>query len=400
MTTAHLPVILFGIGHVMAMIFILNSSHGIGVNFRHIDRAVFGCLGIAGLIGLWLVFQVWGQPWTAWNWAIRAYSIPCYVLCLIAFPAVTIVRLFRRSPSESRLTRSETIDIRNLAPLDELVGQGPRSKMLKWSSNDSLRLTLSEWSVSIADLPSELDGLTILHLTDLHFAPTYGRRFFEEAISTAIGDGPEPDIVAITGDFIDDDSCIAWISPVLGRLQARIGKFAILGNHDFLHDVSGLCEELENAGFTMLESEWRTIDIEGTRLAIGGTTAPWGVDISLKAVPEAEMRLLLSHTPDQAYRAARLDVDLMLCGHNHGGQVRLPVIGPILMPSLYSRRFDRGFFRIGKTLMFVGQGLGAKDPLRIGCLPEIARITLRARISTSEIEAICDRENQTATADS
>ena len=73
----------------------------------------------------------------------------------------------------------------------------------------------------------------------------------------------------------------------------------------------------------------------------------------------------------------------MLSGHNHGGQVRLPVIGPILMPSLYSRRFDRGFFRSGRTLMHVSQGVAGKHPVRYGCLPEISRLVLRAAVPNS-----------------
>lgn len=380
MMTTHLPAILLAMGHLIAMILILNSSHGIGVNFPRIDQVMMLGVGLSGVVGAWLVYKTWGQPWTSWNWVIQLYSIPCFFLSLIAFPFVTVLRQFRTPPSEALLTRRELIDVKTLAPISELVGSGPRSRLLGLSFNDSLRLNLSDWTLSLDDLPQEYDGLTILHITDLHFAKTFGRRFFKEAIAAAIADSPEPDLIAITGDFIDDDECIGWIYPMLGQLRARLGKFAILGNHDFLHDVEGLMKELDRSEFTVLDAQWQMIEQGGSRLAIGGTCAPWGRDISRVPTPDAGFRLLLSHSPDQIYRAKRLKVQLMLCGHNHGGQVRLPVLGPILMPSLYSRRFDRGFFRSGRTLMFVGQGLAAKDPLRIGCLPEIVRLTLRARI--------------------
>ena len=89
-------------------------------------------------------------------------------------------------------------------------------------------------------------------------------------------------------------------------------------------------------------------------------------------MPEADFRLLLSHTPDQFPRAARWGVDLVLSGHNHAGQIRFPLVGPVFMPSLYSRRFDRGFFRSGRTLLYVSQGVGGKHPIRYGgCVPEI-----------------------------
>ena len=84
-------------------------------------------------------------------------------------------------------------------------------------------------------------------------------------------------------------------------------------------------------------------------------------------MPDADFRLVLSHSPDLVPKAARWGIDLMLSGHNHGGQVRLPVIGPVFMPSLYSRRFDRDFFRTGPTLLHVSQGVAgqAPDPLRL-----------------------------------
>jgi predicted MPP superfamily phosphohydrolase len=87
---------------------------------------------------------------------------------------------------------------------------------------------------------------------------------------------------------------------------------------------------------------------------------------------------LLSHSPDQVASASRWGIDLVLSGHNHAGQIRLPVVGPIFMPSLYSRRFDRGFFRQGRTLLYVSHGIGGQYPIRSGgCVPELTRLVLR-----------------------
>ena len=97
-------------------------------------------------------------------------------------------------------------------------------------------------------------------------------------------------------------------------------------------------------------------------------------------MPAADFRLLLSHSPDLFYKAQRWGVDLMLSGHNHGGQIRLPLVGPVFMPSRYSRRFDRGFFRRMGTLMYVNEGVGGKHPVRYGCPPEVSRLVLRAAI--------------------
>ena len=99
---------------------------------------------------------------------------------------------------------------------------------------------------------------------------------------------------------------------------------------------------------------------------------------------------LLSHSPDQYPRAVRGGIDLVLSGHNHGGQIRFPVLGPVFMPSLYSRHFDRGFFRSGRTLMHVSQGVAGKHPVRYGCLPEISRLVLRAAVPNAETTPLAD----------
>ena len=97
------------------------------------------------------------------------------------------------------------------------------------------------------------------------------------------------------------------------------------------------------------------------------------------SVPAADFRILLSHSPDQFYRARDWGVDLMLSGHNHGGQIRLPALGPVFMPSVYSRRFDRGFFRSGSTFLYVSEGVAGKHPYRYGCPPEICCFVLKGR---------------------
>ena len=115
----------------------------------------------------------------------------------------------------------------------------------------------------------------------------------------------------------------------------------------------------------MLEGRWTTLDLDGTTLAIGGTSAAVGAGLSTAHdVPAADFRILLSHSPDLFYKAQRWGVDLMLSGHNHGGQIRLPLVGPVFMPSRYSRRFDRGFFRQGDAP--VRQRGGGRQDTRFG----------------------------------
>jgi predicted MPP superfamily phosphohydrolase len=96
---------------------------------------------------------------------------------------------------------------------------------------------------------------------------------------------------------------------------------------------------------------------------------------------------LLSHAPDQFYWAERAGFDLMLSGHNHAGQIRLPVIGPVFMPSRYSRHFDRGFFRKRGLTLHVSQGVAGKHPIRLGgCVPEVGRLVLRSGRGEGHVE--------------
>jgi predicted MPP superfamily phosphohydrolase len=217
--------------------------------------------------------------------------------------------------------------------------------------------------------------LTILQLSDLHFAPCFDRLFFERVIEACRT--WTADLVVITGDLVDDEEVLPWLEPVLEPLRGRLGKYAILGNHDAENQPGRIIEELARAGFESLEGRWITIGVNDSCLALGGTSAPWGPSFAPEGIPGADLRVLLSHSPDLFYRARGWGIDLMLSGHNHGGQIRLPVVGPVFMPSRYSRRFDRGFFRSGGTLMYVSEGVAGTHPARYGCPPEVCRFALR-----------------------
>jgi hypothetical protein len=267
------------------------------------------------------------------------------------------------------------IDLAQAHGTDALIGGGRYSWLLRIQKNESFRLRKRDWTVTLPSLPPVWDGLSIVQLSDLHFAPCFQRRFFELVADEAAE--WQADLLVFTGDLIDNDVALDWIVPVMSRLSGRLGTFSILGNHDFEHRPADVRERLEEAGFADLEGHWRPLEIEGMTLALGGTSAPWGPRLDFNAIPDADFRLLLSHTPDNFARAVDSGVDLMLSGHNHGGQIRLPGLGPVFMPSLYSRRFDRGYFRAGRTLLHVTQGVAGKHPIRFGCVPEISRLVLR-----------------------
>jgi uncharacterized protein len=129
----------------------------------------------------------------------------------------------------------------------------------------------------------------------------------------------------------------------------------------------------------VLENTWEQVEVRGLPLVIIGNEQPWFAPApDLAACPQGPFRLCLSHTPDNLPWGRQHGVDLMLAGHNHGGQIRFPVIGSVLIPSRYSRKYDCGTFHEPPTVLHVSRGLGGEHALRYFCRPEVTLLVLRA----------------------
>jgi predicted MPP superfamily phosphohydrolase len=376
------------LGHLAHWIWTINVGSGLGLRERTMERiraAQFAGFSAASALLLWTHFQ---SPWWTWPWPLYGYAVLCVLSGTLVLPICSLLLAFRKQPAGVSQTRA----IHELAsPGDraECVGDGPHSWLLHLPGNASFRLCLREWDVAIPALPEPMEGLRIVQLSDFHLAPCFQPRYFERAIGACRH--WHADFVFVTGDIVEHEEAIAWIEPLLGSLDARLGKFAILGNHDEENQPQAIVKELVRAGFDTLEGEWTAIEVEGAILALGGTAAPWGPDVDPHVMPPADFRILLSHSPDRFYRAARSGINLVFAGHNHGGQIRLPLVGPVFMPSRYSRRFDRGFFRRGRTLMYVSEGIAGRHPVRYGCLPEVTRFTLRNAVGSAVLRELENR---------
>ncbi|HZU39388.1 MAG TPA: metallophosphoesterase, partial [Gemmataceae bacterium] len=218
-------------------------------------------------------------------------------------------------------------------------------------------------------------GLSILHLSDLHFCGTPDRAFYDYVMDRCRE--WDPDIIAFTGDLLDSDRLSRWVIPVFRRLQWREGAFACLGNHDAHHQPWLARRLMRRVGFQVLGNTWTQIMVRGEPMVVIGHEGPWfhpGPDLS--DCPVGPFRLCLSHTPDNITWARAQDVDVMLSGHNHGGQVRFPIIGSVYVPSRFSRKYDCGSFHEPPTLLHVSRGLAGKQPLRWRCRPEVTKIVL------------------------
>ncbi len=371
------PVI--ALGHLCLGILAVNITHG--VPFRADPKLtkvrivlLSSFLGIAG----WFFLLARSTPVVNWPPIGLLYLVSCLLTATVGLPVVTVARWLRKIPKGITGVDRE-IDLSARVPDQALSGAGLNRFWRLVPANEAFRPRYREWEVPIRNLPTDLHGLSILHLTDLHLCPSYGDEFYEAIFE--FSQDIDADLVLFTGDMIDDCSYLDRVEGLFGKLEGRVGNYAILGNHDYAFDTEPMKKSLRTAGFEFIEGRWTQVEIEGVRVSIGGHAGPWGAVPTSPIPPESDFSILLSHTPDQFHWAAKCGIDFMLCGHTHAGQYRLPLIGPVVMPSIYSRRYDQGFFQAQETLMYVSAGIAGEYPLRVNCPPELTKFELRCPIS-------------------
>ncbi len=309
---------------------------------------------------------------------VRVYSLVGIFFGGVLLPLITVARWLRKPPESLLGEITHTLDLWPELGA-KLHGDGKFSWAPRLPFTCAYRVDFTDVVLAPARLPPEWDGLTLLLLSDLHFHGTPSRAYFDRIIDEIQSRWPVPDLVCLAGDYVDTDSHLSWIGPVLGRLQAKEAKLAILGNHDEHHRPTDVRGELAAAGYHVLGNGWEECTIRGVKCVAVGHEGPWFYPPpDLTTAPADGFRLCLSHSPDNFYWGIAHHIDVMLCGHVHGGQIRVPVLGSIFIPSIYGRRFDQGAFEKSGTLMLVNRGLSGKEPLRFRCHPQVMRVTFRA----------------------
>jgi predicted MPP superfamily phosphohydrolase len=232
--------------------------------------------------------------------------------------------------------------------------------------------------VSIRDLPAGLAGFTIAQISDVHVGPIIGTDRLARVVEQV--NGLKPDLVVITGDLVDQDAeLFQAMSGPLARLRARLGVFAVTGNHEFLSDVTAAVKHASAASITFLRNEKRVLE---HGLLLYGVDDPTGQRMGFAVPdptqvigPEAKQApaILLYHRPVGLERVAPLGIDLMLSGHTHRGQLwPLTYISRLIFPRQY------GLYRHGRGQLFVSRGIGTwGPPMRVAAPPEVVLITLR-----------------------
>lgn len=274
-----------------------------------------------------------------------------------------------------------------------------RRSFLKWSaaavggvalySGEIARheLTVEEHTIHLERLPDAFRGMRVVQISDFHYEVFTEPFFLREMVRRV--NQLRPDMVLLTGDFITQvhglhqmpRRAVPKCAAILTEISCPL-RYASLGNHDEGIGAEYVIGPLQEHGIPVLRNQFIPLERDGQRLWLGAVGSACLHDAYPEsAVPKASLRnnepvILMAHEPDILHEVARYNVDLMLSGHTHGGQVRLPFLPPFVLPP-YGQRYVEGLFRHGPTQLYVNRGIGTVGlPFRLLCPPEITVFTL------------------------
>ena len=249
----------------------------------------------------------------------------------------------------------------------------------------TIGLVTNEIVVNDANIPASFDGLKIVHFSDLH----YTRVITQERVNAIVEEINliNPDIVVFTGDLVDTDKILTeddknFLIESLSNINSTYGKYAIYGNHDIANNSENITDIYNKSDFKILDNNYDVIYSKNNdKIFIGGLNS---VNHRLENIDEVMSyydendnnniyNIILLHEPDYADNIVNnySNINLILAGHSHGGQVRLPIIGPLYTPQ-NGHKYVKGYYDINGTSLYVTSGIGvSRYNFRLFNKPEI-----------------------------
>lgn len=244
-------------------------------------------------------------------------------------------------------------------------------------------LQLRRRLIHVGNLPAELEGLRIGLLTDLHAGDEGHYRVVRRAVRMLMAE--RPDLIALTGDFAADDADgFAAVLSALHGLSAPLGVYAVPGNHDYTVGIEQWRRQIgSHPVIEDLTNRYRVLDLGEVRLCVAGVDDYYrGTPrLRLPAAEDRDFTLLLAHSPDEAERCRRSHdaVGLVVSGHTHAGQVRIPFVGAPVNSAEHSDLYEEGLRRRPWTQVYTSRGLGMVHlPVRLFARPEVTVLELTA----------------------
>ncbi len=283
-----------------------------------------------------------------------------------------------RETATKRVKLSERINayVGSDAPMRKLAGNW--SKTARIAMDEANSLSLERVEIRLKRLPKKLDGFKIIHLSDTHHSPFTGLEHIKRVVKVA--NRLRPDIFLLTGDYVSHErEYIPPVAALLGKLKAKYGIYACLGNHDHWTDAGLVTHLFRGEGIKMLINEGLRFEARGTSFWLAGVddymVGKTDVPAALRGSFPDEMKLLLAHNPIIFREAARYGVDLTLSGHTHGGQINIRDEEKRI---LKSRKLRAGLHERRNSQIYITRGIGTVVvPMRYQCPPEISFLELR-----------------------
>ncbi len=252
-----------------------------------------------------------------------------------------------------------------------------KQHLLRLPGNQMLDLEVNEKHLAVPGLPEPLHHLRVVHLSDLHLWGGVPREYFL-CLGRCVQQ-LEPHLVVLTGDLVEKADYLPWLAELLTQWEASLGTWVVWGNHDRRVCQRRLRQTVESTpGAKCLVGKQVLLSYNGGKILLAGSAWPWfGPRPEPAPHSKDTLGLLLSHSPDEFYWAARNGYRLVLAGHLHGGQIRFPVLGPLVAPSRYGTWFASGVFQHRRCVMHVSRGISGVFPLRVLCPPELSCLVLQ-----------------------
>lgn len=262
------------------------------------------------------------------------------------------------------------------APIRQFAGNW--SKTARFAMDEANSLSLERVEIRLKRLPKNLDGLKIIHLSDTHHGPLTGLDHIKRVVKVA--NRLKPDLFLLTGDYVSHErEYIPPVAAVLGKLKAKYGIYACLGNHDHWTDADLVTHMFRGEGINVLINEGLRFEARGSSFWLAGVddymVGKTDVPAALRGSFPDEMKLLLAHNPIIFREAARSGIDLTLSGHTHGGQIKLRDEEKRILPR---RKLKAGLHKRRNSQVYITRGIGTVVvPMRYQCPPEISLLELR-----------------------
>lgn len=236
-------------------------------------------------------------------------------------------------------------------------------------------LKIKEYKIENKNIPTSYDGLKLVHFSDVHYGSTVDLKYLKKIIK--IINKQKPHIVVFTGDFLDKrydikDKEIENIKKELKKLQPILGNYVVSGNHDIVHEKD--FKNLFSESFTLLENEEKLIYYNDTTpISIVGLSDSSETKIDYKVFEKENSfyRIVLAHEPDEYEKIKEYNFNILLSGHSHNGQVRIPFIGKLYTP-IGAKKYYEEHYKIDDKEIFISNGIGTSTfNLRFNSTPSI-----------------------------